>query len=49
VLFFVDITMSTPEVTLGQDVKENIGGIFGKGDGILHVLVRISLSRRYEK
>ena len=22
---------------MGQDVKENIGGIFGKGDGFLHV------------
>jgi hypothetical protein len=22
---------------MGQDVKKNIGGIFGKGDGFLHV------------
>ncbi len=22
---------------MGQDMKENIGGIFGKGDGFLHV------------
>jgi hypothetical protein len=37
VLFFVDITVPALEVTMGQYVKENIGGIFGKGDGFLHV------------
>ena len=37
VLFSVDITMPALEVTSGQDVKENIGGIFGKGNGFLHV------------
>ena len=36
-LFFIDITMPAFEVATGQDVKKNIGGIFGKGDGFLHV------------
>jgi len=37
VLFYVDITVHALEVTMGKDVKENIGGIFGKGNGFLHV------------
>jgi hypothetical protein len=36
-LFFIDITMPAFEVAMGQDMKKNIGGIFGKGDGFLHV------------
>jgi len=36
-LFFIDITMPAFEVAMGQDVKKNIGGIFGKGNGFLHV------------
>jgi hypothetical protein len=48
VLFFVDITVPAFEVTMGQDVKENIGGIFGKGDGFLHNCY-VSLGLEYMK
>jgi hypothetical protein len=35
-LFFIYIAVFAFEVTIREDMKKNIGGVFRKGDGFFH-------------